>query len=302
VCSRNNKCVECENNYIFNNNKSCVKTSQNNNSTNCISFNKNGCVSCAVGYYLLNAECNLCSENCTSCVESDTKCLSCKSGFYQGDNYTCLSSTDLLNKCNKISTITSGCYQCKDGYYRVGLNCYECLLNCSICNTKEKCLTCNLTNYKTQSGKCLPQNSVIGCAVEVTQNGCNRCIDGYYTVNYNECERCNDNCTTCTQPEKCSSCVKNKVLFESGLCLDISYVLQCIEISNSKCSKCTFWHSPNDNGTFCDKKAVWWVLLIVVVFAIIVMAVVITQLCVLCILLRRKCDKRRPKRQEHSLE
>ncbi|ELP89376.1 protein kinase domain containing protein, partial [Entamoeba invadens IP1] len=78
-----------------------------------------------------------------------------------------------------------------------------------------------------------------------------------------------------------------------GLCLDISYVLQCIEISNSKCSKCTFWHSPNDNGTFCDKKAVWWVLLIVVVFAIIVMAVVITSIVCVVYFIEKKMRQKK---------
>ncbi|ELP84152.1 protein kinase domain containing protein, partial [Entamoeba invadens IP1] len=289
----NNKCVECENTSILNNNKSCAETSHNNNSTNCISFNKNGCISCAIGYYLSNTECNLCSENCTSCVESDTKCLSCKSGFYQGENYSCLPSTDLLSKCNKISTITNGCYQCKDGYYRVGLNCFECLLNCSTCNTKDKCLTCNSTNYKTLSGNCLPQNSVVGCAVKVTQYGCDKCIDGYYKVNYNECERCHDNCTICTQPEKCTSCFENMVLYENGLCYDISFVSNCVAVSNSKCSRCTFWHSTNGNGTLCDKKAVWWVLLIVVLFAIIVMAVVITSIVFVVYFIEKKIRQKK---------
>ncbi|ELP86210.1 protein kinase domain containing protein, partial [Entamoeba invadens IP1] len=159
----------------------------------------------------------------------------------------------------------------KYGYYRVGMDCVECLSNCSTCNTKDTCLTCNLTNYKTTSGKCLPQNSIFGCAVEVTQNGCNKCLPGYYTINNKECEKCNNNCTTCTQYEKCTSCVENKVLFESGLCLDISFVPECIEVLNSKCSKCSFWHSPNITGTLCNKKIVWWVLFIIILFTIIMM-------------------------------
>ncbi|ELP93759.1 protein serine/threonine kinase, putative [Entamoeba invadens IP1] len=265
----NGQCVECEDNYILNNNKNCVNITNNNTTTGCVKYSKYGCISCVIGYYLSNAVCFQCSENCTSCIESKTRCLSCKNGFYQGENYTCLSSTELIVKCDKISTITGGCYQCKEGYYRVGMDCLECLSNCSTCNRKDMCLTCNSTNYKTTSGKCLPQNSIIGCFSEVTQNGCSKCLDGYYTVNYNECEKCNDNCTACTPHEKCISCVKNRILFENGLCLDISYVSKCLEISNSKCLKCTFWHSPNNNGTLCNNKVVWWVILICVTFAIV---------------------------------
>ncbi|ELP87659.1 glutamine/asparagine-rich protein pqn-25, putative [Entamoeba invadens IP1] len=152
----NNKCVECENKYILNINRTCVNITNDTSTTVCVTYYKYACISCAVGYYLSNARCYLCSENCTSCHESGTKCLSCKSGFYQSDIYQCQPSTELLNKCDNVSTITTGCYQCKDQYYRVGMDCLKCLLNCSTCNTKNKCLACNLTNYKTNSGDCLP--------------------------------------------------------------------------------------------------------------------------------------------------
>ncbi|ELP87638.1 protein serine/threonine kinase, putative [Entamoeba invadens IP1] len=284
----NNRCVECEDNYTLNINKTCVDITNNDVSTGCVVYSIFGCISCEIGYYLSNVECHQCSENCTSCIESGTKCLSCKYGFYQGENHTCLPSTELLGKCDKISTITGGCYQCKDGYYRVGMDCLECLLNCSTCNTKNKCLTCNLTNYKTQSGKCLPQISLVGCSVEVTQNGCNKCLDGYYTINYNECERCYDNCTTCTQHDQCTSCVENRILFESGLCFDISFVSKCLEALNSKCSKCTFWYIPNESGTSCTKKAVWWVLFIIVLFVIVVLTGLILSIVFVVLYIEKK--------------
>ncbi|ELP84118.1 hypothetical protein EIN_367530 [Entamoeba invadens IP1] len=286
----NSQCSECENNYTIGYKKTCVNITTNT-LNNCVIYSKYGCISCKIGYYLSNAECHQCSEKCTSCIESDTKCLLCVFGYYQGDNYTCLPSTELIEKCDKISIITGGCYQCKEGYYRVGMDCIKCLSNCSICNTIDTCLSCNLTNYKTQSGNCLPQNSIIGCAVEITQNGCSKCLDGYYTVNNNECEKCNNNCTTCTQHDKCNSCVKNRILFENGICLDISYVLQCIEVLNSKCSKCTFWHSPNKSGTTCNKKAVWWVILFCVIFTICVLIILMISMVCLIKTIERKVLK-----------
>ncbi|ELP89109.1 hypothetical protein EIN_204440 [Entamoeba invadens IP1] len=191
--------------------KTCVSVTNDTLSIDCVLYNKYGCISCDIGYYLSNTKCRQCSENRANCICFETKCLSYKYGYYQGDNYTCFLSTELLKKsATNNHKLRVGVINAKTGITELERNCYDCLLNCSTCNTKDTCLTCNLTNYKTQSGNCLPQNSVIGCAVEVTQNGCSKCQDGYYTVNYNECKRCHDNCTTCTHPKNAHPVLKTK--------------------------------------------------------------------------------------------
>ncbi|ELP83810.1 hypothetical protein EIN_241470, partial [Entamoeba invadens IP1] len=84
----NNKCIECEDNYILDNNNNCVYVANDTLSTGCVLYNQYGCISCDIGYYLSNTKCHRCSENCSSCIDLETKCLSCKSGYYQGEDYT----------------------------------------------------------------------------------------------------------------------------------------------------------------------------------------------------------------------
>ncbi|ELP91765.1 protein kinase domain containing protein, partial [Entamoeba invadens IP1] len=271
----NNKCNECDSNYILTNIFTCEIMNATNSIENCKQNTQMGCIKCDFNYYLSRGRCFPCSENCTSCIETSTKCLSCEIGYYQGDNYKCLPNGELTEKCDKISTVTNGCYQCKDKYYRVGLDCLPCLSNCSTCNTKDKCLTCNDTNYKNNIGLCLPQSLINGCAVHTTQFGCSKCQDNYYTYNLYECEKCNENCTKCTSQNQCTSCVNNKILFENGLCLDISSVKKCTEIFNSKCSKCAFWYSPTNSGTSCNKKVMWWVILMGVILILIVISIIV---------------------------
>ncbi|ELP84798.1 protein serine/threonine kinase, putative [Entamoeba invadens IP1] len=270
-----NKCVECGNGFVLNEQFMCEKNENLYPIKNCEQNGKSGCKRCDLGYFVSSGICMKCSENCTSCIETSTKCLSCENGYYQGDNYKCVSNDKLTEKCNKISAVTNGCYQCKNNYYRVGMDCLPCLLNCSMCNIKDKCLTCNATNYKNKDGLCLPQNSIEGCAVQITQSGCSKCQDGYFTSNLYECEKCNENCTQCTFLNTCTSCKHNKILSENGLCLDIYSIKKCTEVSNSKCSKCAFWYLPTNDGILCKKKVVWWVVLIVVIFIVVIVVILI---------------------------
>ncbi|ELP85943.1 tyrosine protein kinase, putative, partial [Entamoeba invadens IP1] len=152
-----------------------------------------------------------------------------------------------------------------------------CDLKCSTCNNKERCLTCNTTNYKTNDGDCLPQSSIIGCQVKVTQLGCSKCQEGYYQINTNECETCDKNCKTCfSTSTKCTSCDSSHVLLSSGSCVGLSQISKCTEITNSRCSKCSFWNTPSEDGTSCETKAVWWAIIIVVIVSVIIITLSIT--------------------------
>ncbi|ELP85987.1 tyrosine kinase, putative, partial [Entamoeba invadens IP1] len=287
----NQKCVECNEKYYMNIDKNCVKMTENP-IDNCIKMGIWGCLICEPGYYIDGNKCVKCDEICTSCVSKSSLCLSCQSGFYLGVNNTCISNDLLKDKCKKISTITSGCYECKDTYFRVGLDCVRCLTNCTTCNTASMCLTCNETNFKTVGGDCLPQNIIVGCQVEVTQNGCNKCLSGYYSVNFNECKKCDDNCKTCyLVGNKCTSCNENNILDENNKCVSLSKVPNCNQIKNSKCSKCTFWHTPSVNGTSCVSKAVWWIILIIVTFCLLMIVLVTTTFVFLFNLIQNKQRK-----------
>ncbi|ELP89346.1 protein serine/threonine kinase, putative [Entamoeba invadens IP1] len=229
---------------------------------NCIYLSNEKCNECKRKYYLTN---NICNNN-----NKKPNCILQNSFGY------------LKLTCNQFTSYGSGCVVCKDGYYRVGLDCFECDQKCKTCNNKYSCLTCNLTNYKTNSGDCLPQNDIIGCAVNVTQSGCSRCQDGYYIINTNECQESNDNCNTCAlSSNKCTSCNNSHVLITNGSCVDVSRIFKCKEITNSKCSKCVFWYITSKDGTLCELQIVWWVIFVVVMCVLIVFIVLIVSIVII---------------------
>ncbi|ELP94289.1 protein serine/threonine kinase, putative [Entamoeba invadens IP1] len=290
-CSKyaNTRCVECQGNLILSQN-TCIQIEVKN----CTQMKLTKCVRCEDGYYIdetTNGECSSCNTNCKTCISNSTFCLSCNEKQFLS-NHKCLTNKDLENVCTQFVP-SGGCVKCINGYYRNGLSCEKCDVKCGTCNNKEMCLTCNETNYKTANNECKPQSDVIGCKVEVTQNGCLQCSDGYYTVNTNECGKCDESCLTCLLlNNKCTSCGDTQVLVDSK-CLNVSEISNCNEVTKSKCSKCTFWHVPSDDGTYCNSKAVWWVILIIVLFILLVVIIVIILIMILFnYLLQRKHEKK----------
>ncbi|ELP89212.1 hypothetical protein EIN_486540 [Entamoeba invadens IP1] len=189
----NGKCVKCIDNCILEND-TCIT---NYNNTFCAVGTSWGCTRCINGfYYSYNTKtCEQCNSNCQTCL-SQSICLSCNEGMFLSD-HVCKSNDELKESYKKFSNTGSGCYQCNDGYYRNGIDCKHCDISCDTCLRSSDCFTCNLTNFKDFEGNCKPQTDLIGCAVQVTQNGCSICKPGYYSTN-NECGICSNNCKECT--------------------------------------------------------------------------------------------------------
>ncbi|ELP83647.1 protein serine/threonine kinase, putative, partial [Entamoeba invadens IP1] len=285
----NKQCVECEIGKFLTNNM-CVEKAENN----CVLQNGLTCKRCDDSYYFDNdtQRCEKCDDNCLTCFETPTKCISCGNDTFMSD-YKCDSNEELNHKCDQIASVTSGCIVCKDGYFKTGMNCFECAEKCSTCNNENSCLTCNTIYYKTNNGDCLPKSNIIGCGVEVTQSGCSKCGDGYFQVNTNECQKCDSSCLTCNlYSTKCTLCDSSLVLLSNGSCVGLFNIAECNQIKNSKCVKCSFWNIPNDDGTLCESHVVWWVILLGVIFVIIVL-IIITILIVFItkIVLDRKHQK-----------
>ncbi|ELP86806.1 protein serine/threonine kinase, putative [Entamoeba invadens IP1] len=276
----NNKCVECTNNYTIDDNGNCIQNNGEIEQSYCKETTQYGCVRCNDKYYLLFGKCVSCDDNCDACISNSTFCLSCKEGTFLSD-HKCITNNVLNGICTQFIP-SGGCVKCNDGYYRSGLSCEKCDVKCGTCNNRESCLTCNLTNYRTSNNECKPQSDIVGCQLETTQNGCSKCSDGCFTVNTNECEKCNATCATCVQTKyACTSCDTNEVLVDSQ-CVDISFITNCKEVGYSKCTKCSFWHTPSANGTYCNSHVVWWVILIGVLL-IIVIFIVTTLVIVLIV-------------------
>ncbi|ELP91148.1 hypothetical protein EIN_480170 [Entamoeba invadens IP1] len=281
----NTKCDECQSGYLLTNN-SCVKSEEEH----CEQQNAFGCTRCEDSYYfnMATKRCEKCDENCMTCFETSTQCLSCYYSSYL-TNYKCISNDNLKEKCSQFASKSSGCVVCKNSYYRVGLDCLKCNEKCLTCNNNEQCLTCNSTNFKTINNDCLPQSGINGCKDKVTQIGCLNCQDGYFTVNSNACEKCDENCETCLLTnKKCTSCNSTHVLLSNNKCVNITQILKCTEITNSKCTKCSFWNSPNKDGTLCNTQVVWWVILIIV---IIILIIIVTIFIIIAIIIKQLLSK-----------
>ncbi|ELP92305.1 protein serine/threonine kinase, putative, partial [Entamoeba invadens IP1] len=268
----NNKCIECKQNYYIYNN-----TCQLLNDSHCMLSNTFGCTSCEDNFYLTDTQsCERCDDNCLTCISNSRKCLSCANDYFLA-NYKCETNDNLKLKCDSFSK-DGGCVICKRGYYRVGLDCYDCDVKCETCNNNITCLSCNSTNYRTKSGKCLPQSSIVGCD-NVTSDGCLKCSEHYFQINGNECDKCDKNCKACSSQTTCVTCSSDMVLSSYGECLNISSISKCLEITNSQCTKCKFWNSPNIEGKYCETKVVWWVILIsvlvIIVFLVFIFIVIV---------------------------
>ncbi|ELP89619.1 hypothetical protein EIN_201040 [Entamoeba invadens IP1] len=258
----NNKCIECKQNYYIYNN-----TCQLLNDSHCLLSNTFGCTSCEDNFYLTDTQsCERCDDNCLTCISNSRKCLSCANDYFLA-NYKCETNDNLKLKCDSFSK-SGGCVICKRGYYRVVLDCYDCDVKCETCNNNITCLSCNTTNYRTKSGDCLPQSSIVGCD-NVTSSGCSKCSEHYFEINGNECDKCDENCKACVSQTTCVTCSSDMVLSSYGECLNISSISKCLEITNSQCTKCEFWNSPNFEKKYCETKVVWWVILISVLVIIV---------------------------------
>lgn len=206
-------------------------------STNCeICDNYENCKSCKSGFFLIKTSLNTivcsdnilkyfsvlgqnyyeqCAENCETCIDSATKCLSCN----KSQSYIPIKNT---NECVKT---------CPDGYW---LNFIE--KNCQLCHPScKKCLDNN--NYCLESSEGyfpLKENKSM-CYNECPSNYKFNSIEKYYEIN------CINNCKLCTTPTNCFNCIENYYLFSFSS--KISCVINCPEGFfndgiNFKCQTC----------------------------------------------------------------
>ncbi|EAR99173.1 proprotein convertase subtilisin/kexin type 5 (macronuclear) [Tetrahymena thermophila SB210] len=223
-------------------------------------------------------------QNCGRCTADFKSCKECKSGFTLNPDGTCtncqdkncLSCThddkgnDICNKCSAgfvlldgtcITTCPSGytqtetnCLQCKVGQYGSGNQCIDCDKYCKVCTGPKAtdCQSCFDGFIKDPNGGCKTCPTGQCC-------GSTKCADDEYrqTVYPYECQKCSNNCATCTGPDakQCLSCINGYVL-DGGFCMNPSKQLntyldtktntnkpchfsceECVD-SSSLCTKC----------------------------------------------------------------
>ena len=124
----------------------------------------------------------------------------------------------------------------------------------------------------TNKGKCKLKSEIKGCKSNISSiDGCLECEDGYYLFE-KECYQCPNECTTCINNDSCTSC-KDEYVLINDKCTYYNNIKNCKSTNNSKCSKCSFWHKPNETGTECETHVVWWLILIIIIFIIIIITI-----------------------------
>jgi len=63
----------------------------------------------------------------------------------------------------------------------------------------------------------------------------------------NECFNCSYYCILCLD----KTWKYNNYILNNGQCIHYLDIPNCKSEENNNCSKCSFWHKPNDNGTYC---------------------------------------------------
>ncbi|ELP84083.1 protein kinase domain containing protein, partial [Entamoeba invadens IP1] len=260
----------------------------------CETKNQKGCLECSYGYFLKNYKCLSCPQNCTTCY-SETICLSCIKNNYLTKKDVCEDSAKLGSKCDIPIPGYIGCAICKDGFFKLRLDCEFCDKSCKQCHNNHTCISCadNYYSIPTESSLCQPYSSLLHCA-EKTQLGCAVCDDGYYlrTV-VPRCTKCPQGCSLCSSNDTCQACKDDYVLINEK-CNNIFEISFCKAAKNSVCTSCEGLRKPNEIGTRCIEinKALFISLLTIglVIFVSIIIAII--GLVIAFIMFKRKEKKK----------
>ncbi|WAR16678.1 TENX-like protein [Mya arenaria] len=234
-CYRNdgNYCSKCTSGYYLKD-YDCY-----NCGPQCQSCSSYGCNSCNDGYWGNTCD-TKCAPNCSSCIKSNGKCLSCNSGYYVY-NGKCTACGTNCAVCG-----SGGCTSCHDGYWRS--TCDEnCAQNCALCRKSDGyCLSCG-SGYYLYNDKCTACG--INCAV-CGSIGCTSCHDGYWG------STCDENCA-----QNCSSCSKsngNCLYCDSGHYLNNTFCYacgtDCSYCDSTGCQACYNGYWGSTCGSSCDQR------------------------------------------------
>ena len=148
-------CVECNDFFALTNNK-CAQPIEH-----CIKYSGAVCQKCLEGFYLtVQGTCEKgFIRNCTTYTydekEEEYECTACFPGFiWDAGNTRCVKQKNYMLEGCKIMKSTQECGTCKDGYFKNGLGCTECVPNCEKCSNAQKCSECRLGYYINTLGQC----------------------------------------------------------------------------------------------------------------------------------------------------
>ncbi|KAL7716711.1 Protein kinase domain containing protein [Entamoeba marina] len=274
----NGQCIECEENYILVRSNTCIYGTDVMPDY-CLDLTYRGtCKRCEDGYFV-NAYnfCERCPNECTSCHNS-TYCFECIDDYVINYYNGCVDKHKFLENCyHPIPGSSGGCAVCNSGYYRLKTTCFECIDNCTTCHNDYECTICN-DNYfvVTDLSECISYDELTNCNNK-TQTGCSECTYGYYLEGQycNSCESKTSNCNTCNKRNgECLTCSNDYVIVEYE-CIHYQSIDNCKEAQDSKCTSCSFWHTPTMNGDGCETQVVWWVIVLIILFFVFIFTCIV---------------------------
>ncbi|ELU16806.1 hypothetical protein CAPTEDRAFT_205275 [Capitella teleta] len=249
-CDNNNeKCDECDEKYVFDNNKcsgfSVVYTTAC--AANCEQCNSAGpgkCDNdqCEDGYVVdESGKCARCADFCSKCsVEKESLCDAnkCLTGYCRNDDKICVDCPDNCKTCEWDSDIGAALCLTNECYAGYGLTdsrteCKECPFNCKTCEDNgHKIMTCT---------ECLSK----------------------FVLNGLDCGNCPQYCLACSVKHgkglECDTCQDGSVQLSDGSCqlcssLLFSNCIACTDVSAEglhECTKCSNMYSLNADKTSC---------------------------------------------------
>jgi hypothetical protein len=202
------------------------------------------CSECFDGHFLIGSICFECSQECATCVDHRSKCLSCKNPLNslinnQVEINNCNYNSDL--NCNTFvegeclkckpgySLSLTGCIQCPTGQYfdKAFQFCKDCLPGCINCSNFFSCDLC-AAEYDLISGLC-----------HFNPN----CVEAYFFDNtVNKCLKCIPNCYSCENNFECIECFVGSYL-DNSIC--IKCLPNCYQCKDGQtcieCNRGYFW-------------------------------------------------------------
>lgn len=256
-CSAN--CATCQNSAS--NCLTCIDTTHMNSAPNCncpnFSTLTSGSCTCNNGYYYSsNLVCSICSSQCSTCVNSNTNCLTCVDTVHMSSPPSC--------NCPTYSTLVQSQCVCNAGYYYSNAStCTACPAPCNTCSSATTCTLCDDSAHMSLN------NGVCTCrdpnATFDFQNLMCVCNSGYYNNGQGSCFLCSTGCGVCTSASQCLSCYDSgntyNTLTGTCSCTDENAVFnsktqtcQCstgFYLSGTKCMPCGYGCSTCSSKTSC---------------------------------------------------
>ncbi|EDR22083.1 hypothetical protein EDI_189900 [Entamoeba dispar SAW760] len=292
-----NKCVSCSNRYTLNN-KKCSNKEKNQNGKNEEIYCENGkyidnnnkCIECSKSEicktndieikckyeeYLDNNKCinktceedmikdqnGKCNNNIQNCLNKsyvNGKCVECSNTYSPNFKGECINTK--IEYCEEENTY--GCKRCKEGYYLTkDKKCLKCDDKCETCyGTSTYCMSCSNDKYLRNDKTCQSNEELNGTCLRILADGsgCGICKNGYYR-NGKGCSKCEKECLTCNQKDKCIICGEGYFMSSTGICKSTTTIKGCKgEIDKEYgCREClTGYYLINKECSKCGNKCI----------------------------------------------